>query len=299
MSMESLAQFSDSLAALTAAGANNVAAITLPDRLPLSAILWRKGVAVTSEQVTAEGENYVAVLPGGKKVPAKLAGRDPTTNVAAFTLEAEAPKFETAPPARVGELALMLGADGEGGPTARFGMVRRTGPAWHAMAGGKIDQLIVLDARIRPDVEGGPVLDARGRMMGLSTSGPRRRALVIPASTVERVLDPLLRDGRVARGWLGVGVQPVALPESLRAKAGRESGLMVATLAAGGPAEKAGVLPGDIVLTVDGEGADNLRALARQLGPEKVGTDAALKVLRAGEVREIKVRVAARPAKSG
>lgn len=290
-----LAQFSDDLAALVARGGRNVVAITLPHHRPLSAILWRPGVAVTSEQVLAEGEDYAAVLPGGKTVTAKLAGRDPGTNVAAFTLEHDAAPLARAPATAVGALAMLLGADGAGGPTARLGMVRRLGPAWQSLAGGKIDQLIVLDARLRPDTEGGPVLDARGGLIGLSTSGPRRRALVIPATTVDRVLDPLLKDGRIARGWLGVGVQPVRLPESLEATAGQRVGLMIASLAKGGPAEQAGLLPGDILLTLDGEAAFHARGLMRLLGPERVGKPLPLRLLRAGSVQEMSVTVAARP----
>ncbi len=290
-----LAQFSDALAARVAKGAASVAAITLPGHKPLSAILWRKGVAVTSEQVLAEGEAYTAILAGGKSVPAKLAGRDPTTNIAAFSLDHDAPAFERAPDVAVGEIALLLGADGESGPTARFGTVRRVGPAWHSMAGGKIDRLIVLDARLRPDTEGGPVLDARGRLIGLSTSGPRRRALVIPAATVDRVLGPLLKDGRIARGWLGVGVQPVRLPESLRAAAGKATGLLIASLAKAGPAEAAGLLPGDILLEFDGESPTDPRSLARLLGPERVGKTVTLLILRAGKPERVSVTLGARP----
>jgi S1-C subfamily serine protease len=292
-----LAHVSDALAALAKAGSGAVAAITLPRHRPLSAILWRPGVAVTSEQVLADadGADYTAVLPGGKTVPAKLAGRDPTTNVAAFTLAHEAAPLPRAGETTVGALALLLGADGAGEPTARLGMVRKRGPAWQSLAGGKIDQLIVLDARLGPDTEGGPVLDARGGLIGLSTSGPNRRALVIPASTVDRVLDPLLKDGRVARGWLGVGVQPIRLPESLLAVSGQGGGLMVASLSAGGPAEEAGLLPGDILLKIDGHEARHAGNLMRLLGPERVGKPLPLRLLRAGQVQDVAVTVGARP----
>src|SRR5271154_4594369 len=110
MTSDALIQFSEARAALVAAGGKSVVAITLPNHLPLSAIMWRKGVAVTSEQVLAEGENYVAVLPGGKTVAAKLAGRDPGTNVAAFTLEADAAPLERAPEIAVGQMAILIGA---------------------------------------------------------------------------------------------------------------------------------------------------------------------------------------------
>jgi len=294
---EPLSGFSDALAALVAKAAQSTVAITLPHHPPLSAILWHKGVAVTSEQVLAEGDNYTAVLPGGAKVRARLAGRDSGTNVAAFALEADAPALELSPAIAVGELAVLVGADGEGGPTARLGMVRRLGPAWTSMAGGKIDRLIVLDATLRPDTEGGPVLDSRGRLVGLSTSGPRGRAMAIPHETVERVLDPLLREGHVARGWLGVGVQPVSIPESLRAAAGREAGLMLASLAKAGPAEQAGLIPGDIILDIDGKPAGDARGLSRMFGPDRVGMPVALRILRAGAVKDVTVTVGARPAK--
>ena len=290
-----LAQFSDALAALAQAGGRNVAAITLPHHRPLSAILWRPGVAVTSEQVLAEGEDYTAVLPGGATVPAKLAGRDPGTNVAAFALAHQVAPLPRAAETGVGAMTLLLGADGTGAPTARFGMVRRLGPAWQSLAGGKIDRLIVLDTRLGADTEGGPVLDARGGLIGLSTSGPRRRALVIPAETVDRVLDPLLKEGRIARGWLGVGVQPVQLPETLLAIAGQSTGLMVASLAAGGPAEQAGLLPGDILLKIDGHEAQHVRSLMRLLGPERVGKPLPLRLLRAGEARDMAVTVGGKP----
>lgn len=290
-----LAQFSDALAALAATGNRNIAAITLPRHRPLSAILWRPGVAVTSEQVLAPGEAYTAVLPGGKTVPAVLAGRDPSTNVAVFTFEHDAAPLPRAADVTVGALAVLLGADGTGGPNARLGMVRTLGSAWQSLAGGKIDQLIVLDARLRPDTEGGPVLNARGELIGLSTSGPHRKALVIPAATVDRVLDPLLKDGRIARGWLGVGVQPVRLPESLHDAAGRGAGLMIASLAKDGPAEQAGLLPGDIVLALDGQDTTHARGLARMLGPDRVGKPLPLRILRAGAPRDVSVTVGARP----
>ncbi|HEY1720138.1 MAG TPA: S1C family serine protease [Magnetospirillaceae bacterium] len=293
--LQALAQFSDALAALAATANRNLTAITLPHHRPLSAILWRPGVAVTSEQVLADGADYQAVLPGGKTVAAKLAGRDPGTNVAAFTFDHDAAPLPRAGDLAVGALAVLLGADGAGRPNARFGMIRHLGPAWQSLAGGKIDRLIVLDARLRPDTEGGPVLDARGGLIGLSTSGPHRKALVIPASTIDRVLDPLLKDGRIARGWLGVGVQPVRLPDTLHDAAGRDAGLMIASLAKNGPAEQAGLLPGDIVLTLDGQDAIHARGIARMLGPDRVGKPLPLRILRAGTAKDVSVTVGARP----
>ncbi|HUB47244.1 MAG TPA: S1C family serine protease, partial [Acetobacteraceae bacterium] len=159
----------------------------------------------------------------------------------------------------------------------------------------RIDALLRLDVRLGTD-EGGPVLDSGGQLLGMSTAGPRRRALAIPAATIDRVLDPLLAEGRVARGWLGVGLQPVMVPETLRPAAGQDSGMMVMSLASGGPAAAAGVLPGDILLDLDGTPVRRMRALAAAMGPDQIGKSVALRLLRAGAVQTLAVTIAARPA---
>lgn len=231
-----------------------------------------------------------------KTFDATLAGRDPSTNVAVLKLEAALGGVlpAAAEPVRVGELALLAGADLKGNVTARLAMVHAVGEAWHSMAGGRIDALIHLQTRLGVD-EGGPVLSLGGGLVGMSTSGPRRRTIVIPTATVARVVDPLLTDGRIARGWLGVGLQPVVIPDNFRQTAERENGLMVVGLAGGGPSENAGVLPGDIVLDIDGTPAGRPRSLAASLGPDRIGQAVALRLLRAGAVQTIAVMIVARP----
>jgi S1-C subfamily serine protease len=146
-----------------------------------------------------------------------------------------------------------------------------------------------------PAAEGGPVLDADGALLGMSTFGPRGSVLVIPAATVGRVLDQLLLQGRIARGWLGVGLHPVALPRDLADRIGVGGGLMVVNLADGAPAA-AVLLPGDILLEIAGTPVASPRAVAAALGPETIGTAVGLKVLRGGTVTTAAVSVAARPA---
>lgn len=293
---EELASLSDSFATIVASAAPVVIGLRAGGHRHGSAVLWRDGVAVTSEQALPEADAYTAVLPGGAQAKAVLAGRDRGTNVAALRIDgAGAAQPTRVEVGAVGALALVLGSDGAGACTARLGMVHRLGPAWHSMAGGKIDRLIVLDSRIGGAEEGGPVLDARGGLLGISTLGPRRRALVIPHATIARVLDPLLAEGRVARGWLGVAVQPVALPQAQHPAAGSEAGLMVMGLSAGGPAEQAGVLQGDILLSLDGVTLSSPRGLSELLGPDRVGRACSLRVLRAGAAQDIRVTVGARP----
>jgi S1-C subfamily serine protease len=297
MSTDTLEQFSDALADRLADAASFTVAVRT-GRRDRSGILWRDDVVVTSEQVLPEGTDF-SVVHSGVETPAHLAGRDPGTNVAVLRLTqglgASLPETSATP--RVGSLVLLAGADTTGASTGRLGMVHATGPAWHSMAGGRVDALLRLDARLGSD-EGGPVLTLGGRLIGMSTSGPRRRALVIPAATVERVLDPLLTAGRIARGWLGVGLQHVLVPERMRDAAGRDRGMMVVGLAPGAPAEQAGVLPGDIILEVDGRHTGRARGLAATLGPERIGEPATLKLLRAGAVLLVTVVIGTHPTRT-
>jgi len=295
MTTELLDQISNALADNVAAMAPCIVGVAT-GRRRISGILWRPDVVVTSEQMLPEGTEF-PVHRAGTEHKAHVAGRDPGTNVALLRLAqpVEATLPAPAPTPRVGALALLVGADGGGSATGRLAMVHAVGAEWHSQAGGRIDALLRLDARLGAD-EGGAVLDTAGRLLGMSTAGPRRRTLVIPTATIARVIDPLLAEGRIARGWLGVGLQPVAVPDSLRDTAGRESGMMVVSLASGGPAAQAGVLPGDILLDLDGTPVRRMRALAAALGPERIGQSVALRLLRAGALQALAVVIAPRPA---
>jgi S1-C subfamily serine protease len=294
--MNLLTQFSDALAGRVATAAPGVAALfTGGRRVQRSALLWQAGVLVTSEQGMPDGPAQ-AVLPGAVTVPATLAGRDPGTNIAVFRLDAPAPDRPEPAEAMVGALALLLGADEVGGVSARLGMVNVVGPAWTSMAGGRVDRLIRLDARLSPQEEGGPVLSASGQLLGMSTLGPRRRTLVIPTVTLERVVEALLTAGHVTRGWLGISLHPVAIPPAFQAEAAVAAGLMLMSLAPDGPAEAAGLLPGDILLAVDGVPAEDPRTVAKSLGLLPVGQTVMLRLLRGGIVQDLTAMIGARPA---
>ncbi len=294
--MDMIEQLSSALADRIGLAAPTVVAVR-SGRSHVSGIAWRPDVVIASEQTLGD-DRTLSVMHGGQRIGATLAGRDTGTNVAVLKLETALPGSPSPPAAatpRVGSLALVVGADAAGGPTGRLGMVHAVGDAWHSMAGGRIDALIRLDTRLAAD-EGGPVLSLDGGLLGMSTSGPRGRTIVIPTATLLRVVDPLLADGRIARGWLGVGLQPVMIPDGFRQSVGQESGLMVVSLAAAAPAEAAGVLLGDIVLDIDGTPLNRPRALTAMLGPDRIGQAVVLRLLRAGAVQSISVTIAARPA---
>ena len=272
-----------------------LARIETAGRLIRSGTLWHKDVVVASEQALPEIDEAKVTLVDGSTFSARLAGRDPGTNVAVLKLDgspdpARLPAAEPNP----GALALAFGADG-GEVSVRLGIVQSIGPAWHSRAGGRIDRRITLDMTLREQEEGGPVLDAGGGLLGISTLGPRRRVLVIPTTTVEGVLGPLLSKGRVERGWLGLALQPVLVPEGMQPEARQPRGLMIMGVAKGGPAAEAGVLTGDILLTVGGESVGRPAFVAQRLGPELVGQPIELRLLRAGKVLSLRATVASRP----
>lgn len=289
------AALSQSIVATARRGAPLVAGLDWGGRHHISALLWRQGVLVTSEQSLPDAEGYTAVLPGGERVAATLAGRDKSTNVAALRLESGAGGSAHAEPDGVGGLVLALGSDGHGEITARLGAIEVLGPAWESQRGGRIDRLIRLDLNLPAHSEGGPVLSARGELLGMSTFGPHCSVLTIPAATIARVLEHLLLQGHIARGWLGAGLHPVALPRELAERVGASGGLMVVNLADGAPAASA-LLPGDILLEIEGAPVATPRAVAAALGPDTIGRAVALKVLRGGALVAPSVAIAARPA---
>jgi S1-C subfamily serine protease len=292
---DALTELSAILAARTKSARPLVAAIRAGESSVRSGTLWRSDVVIASEQSLPDAESFDVVHAGGN-TKARLAGRDPGTNVAVLKLEAPAvAALPTASAAEVGALALAFGADGDGGVTARLGLINAAGPAWHSRAGGKIDRRIQLDAQLSTYEEGGPVLDANGGLLGISTLGPRGRVLVIPSATVERAIDPLLSNGRIERGWLGLALQPVAVPDALRAPANQDSGLMVMSTVADGPAAAAGMVAGDILLGVAGVPVTRMRRLAEQLGADSIGRQTELKIIRAGEITSVSATITPRP----
>jgi S1-C subfamily serine protease len=289
-----LAEVSAALVEQTSAMGRLVVAIDSESGRGLSGTLWGPDVVVTSEQSLPTSGRYDVTVAEGAVVGASAIGRDAATNVAVLRLDQALPHVrpETAEP-RVGAIALVIGADAAGGKRARFAVVNAVAPEWHSRAGGRIERRIVLDTRIARAEEGGPVIDASGALLGMSTLGPRGQVLVIPAATLEWIVPRLLQDGRVARGWLGIALQPVAVADNLREAAKQESGMMVMKVVADGPAANAGVAAGDILLTLDGSPA--LGGLSAALETESVGREVDLRLLRAGGIVTLRATVSARP----
>ena len=278
-----LSQLSSALSELVSNARGFLASARAKDGTQLSGVLWTPNTVVVSEQALPDASDFEATV-AGITVPAQLAGRDDGTNVAILKLDRDVagPLPARAVPA-VGALALVLGI-GSNGPAARLALVRSVGGAWQSLAGGTIDQRITLDTYLGSTEEGGPVLGADGAIFGIAARGAGRQSLVIPASTVDRVVPLLLKSGAVERGWLGVSLHPVALPEALRRDQSQRVGLMVMDVAPSGPAAKAGVLAGDILLSVGGVLATRPGKIARQLGAGSIGRTLDLTLARAGAI---------------
>ncbi|HWG04587.1 MAG TPA: S1C family serine protease [Beijerinckiaceae bacterium] len=285
-----LADLSRERAALAARTAASTVGIDSGGRHSTSGFIWRAGFVVTSEEGLEGEDNLSIVTADGRRLAATLVGRDASTAVALLKIDdaALAPFAASAVPA-VGAIALVSGR-GAAGASAHFGTIAVSGPAWRSLQGGNIDAFIRLDVSAGRDKEGGPVVDAEGKLSGMLVFGPRRRALVIPAATIERVASLLLAKGRIPRAYLGLGMRPLRLGPT------GERGLIVVSVDPDGPGQKAGVYIGDVVTTWDGEPVGGMRGLMRRLGPDVVGTKVAVGVLRAGANVEVSLEIGERPA---
>jgi serine protease DegQ len=294
--MSVLAGLSQDLSATVEQVGRSVVAINARRRIPSSGVVWRPGVVVAASHTISRDEDITVVLASGRSAAATLAGRDPTTDLAVLRLEeATVPPVERGQDGdlQVGRLVLALGRPGPG-ITASLGIISAVGGEWRTWQGGRVDRFVRLDLAIYDGFSGGPLVEAGGKVLGLNTSGlSRAMALALPVSTVDRVTDQLLASGRVSRGYLGLAVQPVRLPEPLGL------GLVVVKLEAGGPAEKAGVLLGDILTALDGRELSDPGDILGALGSERVGTAIQLQLLRGGEPRTLQATVGERPTGRG
>jgi S1-C subfamily serine protease len=292
-----LAQLSNALATRAEAARNAIVAIRVAHGRHITGMVWRSEIVVASEQSLPRKDDFEVVTADGPVLTARIAGRDPGTNIAILRLAGSvAPPPIAAGEAHTGAVALAIGADGMGGASARLGLVNLSGAEWHSRRGGLIDRRIVLDLRLARREEGGPVFDAAGACLGMSTFGPRGQVIAIPTATVERIVPLLLKDGRIARGWLGVALQAVAVPDALRETTDQSSGLMVMSVVEDGPAAQAGIVAGDIILSIDGTSTHRFWNIARHFGADSIGRKADLRLIRSGRVITVQATIAERPA---
>ncbi|MGJ5011339.1 S1C family serine protease [Bradyrhizobium oligotrophicum] len=285
--LSTLSSLSSALSTTVAAVAPSLVSVH-SHRLRASGFVWKSGLIVTADEALADEGDVTIVFADGTTRPAGMAGRDHTTDIALLRFDggAAAPVKLSGEVPALGSLAVIAAAD-QGTPVAALAMVSKSAGPWRSLRGGDIDARIELDTRLRHSSEGGLVLDAAGHAIGMAVRGPRR-TLVIPAATIERVASKLETHGRIARGYLGAGLQPVRLDDGL--------GAMIMSLDKSGPAAAAGLRQGDVITALNKEPFRGMRAMMRELGPDSVGAVVEVAALRAGEPVQFALSIGERPA---
>ncbi len=297
----SLQALSNDLAAAVERIVGAVVGVNARQRIHSSGVIWRQSVVVTAAHTIKRDEEITIIVADGRNLPATLAGRDSGTDLAVLRFDGAGlnpAEVGDAASLKVGHLVLAVGRTGERGPSASLGVISALGESWRTWRGGHIDRFVRPDLAFYPGFSGGPLVDAQGRVVGINTSGlSRSGGLTIPASTVNRVVEELLTKGSIARAYIGVGMQPVRLPDALTSRLSLpgQSGVIVLSVEPGGPAERAGLLIGDILVSLDSVATRDTDDVQSVLVPERVGRNLNASVVRGGELIQLAITVGERP----
>lgn len=300
MSQE-LIELSSELAQLTGRAAASVVAVHTEIRGSSSGVIWRPGIIVTSEHALRRDEEIQVTLPNGRVVTATLTGRDASTDIAVLKCaEAVSAVAESGDVAQVkpGSLTLVVGRTRASGPVAALGVVSLVAPDRRTWTGGSLIPYIRLDVSLQPTAVGGAVIGPQGGTIGLATPRfARFGAIAVPASILNKIADTLLKKGHVPRGYLGVGLQPVTLPGNLRESLQQQekTAAIVLEIEPGGPADKAGIVIGDILVSLAGHPIARPGDIQSLVVGDAIGKSLPLKFVRGGSIQESHIVVAERP----
>ncbi len=297
---QNLIELSNTLAQVTGRAAATVVAIHTESRGSSSGVVWRPGVIVTSEHALRRDEEIQVTLPNGSVVPATLAGRDPSTDMAVLKCAAAdmaGPECGDAASLKPGSLTLVVGRTRASGPVAAFGVVSLVTSERRAWTGALLTPYIRLDIGLQPTAVGGAVVDASGHTVGFATPRFGRFGVIaVPASTIDKVADTLLKQGRIPRGYLGVGLQPLRLPAALceTLRRSERTAVIVLEVLPGGPADKAGLVIGDVLISLGGHPVTRPEDVQSLLAEDAIGKSLLLKFVRGGSVQETSIVVSER-----
>ncbi len=290
--MNNISTLSNTLADKVAHASRFVVAVNGNSRLAASGVVWSDGVIVTADHTLRRDEDITIISPDNQTLTAKLVGRDPGTDLAVLQTEGRGiPGAEFADTAilRVGELVLAVGRRGENGPCTSLGVISALGGPWRTWRNGQIGQFVRADLSLYPGSSGSALVNTQGAVIGITTAGLTRNwSVTVPKQTVDMVIASLLAHGHVSRGFLGVGLHPVRLPDG-------RAGLILLSVDPEGTAAKSGLLIGDVVLTLEGKPVEDTDDVQGHLSPEQVGKTIAASVYRAGTVQDIALLVGSRP----
>jgi S1-C subfamily serine protease len=295
----SLTTLSDALAGVAETAGPAVVRVS-GGRRPSSGVVWSAdGVILTTEHAVRRDDDIVVTLSDGRELAATLVGRDPGTDLALLRVQAgglPVPGWRETDGLKVGQVVLALGRPGRT-VRARLGILSAVGQEWRVPGGGRIDRYVEPDIEPAFGFSGGPLLDAEGRAIGLNTAGLRRGlVLTIPTATLRRVAGDLLAHGRVRRGYLGIAAQTVPVPAALEQAVNQRAGLLVHAVEQGSPAERAGMLIGDLVFSIGGRPVYRADELMGLLTEDRIGATESVRFVRAGKVQEVQVTIGDRPA---
>jgi S1-C subfamily serine protease len=300
-SLAALTEFSDALAQTTERAAASAVAVHTESRGSASGVIWRNGIVVTAEHALRRDEDIEATLPNGQVVAATLVGRDPSTDLAVLkcpeATSAAGLSSGSADALKPGHITLVVGRTRASGPVAALGIVSLVATERSSWAGTALRPYIRLDVGLQSAAVGGAVANAQGEIVGVATPRfARFGAIIIPASHVNRVTDLLLQKGRIPRGYLGVGLQTVRIPEALRESLHRaeKTGAIVLEVEPESPAHKAGLVIGDVLVSLGGRAVARFEDVHSQLIGENIGKSLAAKIVRGGAVQEVNIVVAER-----
>lgn len=291
-----LAGLSNELAAAVTQAAASVVRVNARRRFPASGIYWSADrLVVTADHVVEREEDITVGLPDGSEVPAKLVGRDPTSDLALLRLDSGSATPATAAAAdsvQVGNIVLAVGRPNSGAPQATMGIVSVVGDSWRSRRGGLVEGFIRADVSMYPGFSGGPLVNAAGEVIGLNTSGlGGQMGITIPAAAVSRIVDALKTGGRLKRAFLGFSSQPVAIPKALadNLKLTQETGLMIMGVEEGSPAASGGLIVGDIVVALAGSPIRDIEDLQLLLTGDRIGQATPVQVIRGGQSQAVTV----------
>ncbi len=295
-----MTSLSDDLAGAVERAARSVVAVNGRRRFPGSGIAWRPNQVVTAAHVLERDNDLSITTPEGEQKPARLVGGDRGSDLAILAVDGgNLTPFEPAPAdLQAGHLVLAVGRPGTPAPIASFGVVSSVGGAWRTAQGAVLDAYLRADVALLPGLSGGALADVQGRIVGLLSSQlAGGDPVAIPVQTVDALVQRITSGRSLKRAYLGVSTQPVELQEGLRQRLGiaQASGLMLLGLEPGAPADRAGLLLGDIVLAIGGRTIEDGEALQMALGPDAVGTATPVRVIRGGQVLDVSVTPAERP----
>lgn len=290
-----LYELSTNIAELVAAADKQIVRVEGRRRLAATGVIYRAdGIIVTANHVVERDEDLAIGLGDGTTHRATLVGRDPGSDIAVLKVEANnLPAATWSDPAslRVGHIVLALGRPGRT-VQATLGVISAFGGSWRTPAGADVEHYLQTDVAMYPGFSGGPLLAADGSFAGLNSSALSHGiSVALPAPTISRAVDTLLRHGRVPRGYLGIGIQPVRLATTLQERAGQETGLMVMSVESDSPAEVAGLIQGDILVALGGQALRQVDDLQSLLGNTAVGQSLPARIARGGDLNELSVTI--------